>query len=127
MALHWIRLDLTFLNHDKIVGLKQKRGGHRAITAYVFGLLWAVQHETDGKIPTHVALTLEAHKPTQALLVDAGLWDVVEGGWLIRNFAERQQLSTVTHSKSRFSGVAGRKGNCVRWHGDDCGCWESPE
>ena len=113
-------MDANIAQHDKILWLKHQRGGWKAISVYLFSVGWSVGHGTDGRIPKHVALSLDADKTTVTLLESASLWLPVGDGWQIRNFAERQQLDIVTNAKH----LASMKANCTRWHGPDCGCWK---
>jgi len=125
MGLPWARLDTNIAHHDKIVWLKHQRGGWRAITAYTFSIAWAVGHGTDAHIPTHMATELSADKTTISLLLACHLWEPVENGWHIRNFAERQELEIITENKRASARLAAAKGNCIRWHGPDCRCWKT--
>jgi hypothetical protein len=121
----WARLDANICHHDKIVYLKTQRGGWRAISAYIFSIGWSVGQGTDGFIPTHMAPALDADKTTIALLLSARLWEEGVGGWQIHNFAERQELEIIRESKRAMQQARASKGNCVRWHGPNCGCWRN--
>lgn len=129
MGLPWVRLDSNIGTHDKTLELLDHKDGARAFTLYVCALGWAGGHGTDGLIRKHalraLAPSLRAPEKLARLLVDVGLWDYAEGGWLIRNYLERQQSSFVTESVSAQKAAAARKANCIRWHGPDCGCWSS--
>lgn len=124
MGLPWARLDANIASHDKILWLRdQGNAGWKACAVYVFGLAWSVGHGTNGHIPPHAAKYLEADKRTAALLVTCGLWEPSPPGWVIRNFAEYQQLDEVTDAKKGASQRGGHKGACRKWHGPDC--WDS--
>ena len=125
MGLQWARIDANISHHDKIVWLKHQRGGWKAISVYVFSIGWAVGQGTDGRIPAHMAAALDADKQTITLLTGARLWEQNGDGWVIRNFAERQELEFVTEARRAASKLGATKGNCIRWHGPDCGCWRS--
>ncbi len=119
MGLPWFRVDTDFYHHDKILYLKAHRGGYKAITVYIASIGWSVSHATDGHIPSHAAPALDADKHTVALLTGARMWEPNGDGWHIRNFEQRQELESISEAKR----LASVKGNCIRWHGKDCGCW----
>lgn len=124
MGLPWFRVDSDFYHHDKVVWLKAQRGGWKALGVYLGSIGWSVSHETNGHIPEHMAKYLDADKSTVTLLLGARMWEPNGNGWHIRNFDNRQQ--TVATSDQRIAALtsASVKGNCIRWHGPDCGCWK---
>jgi hypothetical protein len=62
--------------------------------------------------------------PTTArMLVKYRLWKELLVGWEIVNFEDRQQLSNETYTIRKAQHIGGVKGNCIRHHGPDCGCW----
>ena len=127
MGYPWARLDANIAHHDKICWLKAQRGGWRAISVYLFSIGWSVGQGTDGHIPAHMARSLDADRQTTALLTAANLWEQhpAGNGWLIRNFAERQEVSLIREGKEKMRQVSSMKANCTRWHGPDCGCWKT--
>ena len=131
MSLPWVRLDANIGTHDKTLELLDHKDGPRAFTLYVCSIGWAGGHATDGHIPKHAlrAITPSLRTPEKLaqLLVDVRLWEYVEGGWQIRNYLERQQSSIVTEVKQEHYRERARKGNCRRWHGPDCRCWEGSQ
>ena len=66
---------------------------------------------------------IQGSAATARLLEKHGLWDETVGGWSIRNFDSRQELSVVAESKRAAQRAGALKGNCIRHHGKDCGCW----
>ena len=126
-GLPWVRLDANIGTHDKLAPLQLTPDGRSAFVLYVCALGWAGGHGTDGHIPKHVLSFVAPGLPKKPklaqLLVEAGLWEYVEGGWQIRNYLERQQSSMVTEAVSAQKSAAAQKANCRRWHGPDCGCW----
>jgi len=70
---------------------------------------------------------LHGTKSEAQVLVDVGLWEPVDTGWQIRNYAIRQELEVITEWKRRQQSMAAKRTNCVRWHGPDCGCWKSAD
>lgn len=121
MGLPWVRLDSNINQHDKVLSLLGDRDGYRALTVYVFGLGWSGGQGTDGFIPRGALPVLHGQDRHARLLVDHRLWEYAEGGWRIRNWAERQETTGVSEAKR----LASQKANCVRHHGPDCGCWRT--
>ena len=126
MALPWVRLDSNFHAHDKILTLLDDPSAKKwqAIALYSFALGWSGGHETDGRIPKSALGVLHGTPNVARLLVKYGLWDETATGWEIRNYAVRQQLSDETYTIRKSQSIGAAKGNCVRWHGPDCGCWK---
>jgi len=127
MALPWVRLDSNIPSHDKMLHLLADPSPKRwqACSSYMFSLAWSGGQGTDGRIPA-VALPMVHGTPTTArLLVKYGLWDEVTAGYKIRNYEERQELSIVAEGKRAAQRAGALKGNCLRHHGKDCGCWRN--
>lgn len=129
MPLPWVRLDSSIASHDKVLALLSDPSAKRwqAIASYMFALGWSGQQGTDGQVPASALPFVHGNASTARLLVKYGLWDenAVGTGWVIRNYAERQQLVMITEAKRAGATAAARKANCVRWHGKDCGCWKN--
>lgn len=124
VSLPWVRLDSNIAGHDKILGLIAEPGGYRAAFAYVCSLGYAGGHGTDGLIAFNALTFVHATKATALLLVKHGLWKPDRLGWQIVNYGKRQQLDAARKALSNARRAAAEKGNCIRWHGPDCGCWE---
>jgi hypothetical protein len=60
-------------------------------------------------------------------LVKVGLLDEHPDGYVVHGFADYQQTSQVSDAIRASRAAAGRKGQCVRWHGKGCGCWSRPD
>lgn len=127
MSLPWVRLDSNIYSHDKVLWLASQRDGYRAISLYVFSMGYAGGHATDGYIPNHVLPIIQGTERTAQLLVSARLWEYADGGWQIRNWEQRQELSVITEVKRHASRLGGRKSACQRLHGPDCGCWKDSD
>lgn len=102
MTLPWFRVDTNLPTHDKITELvASSPKGAAAAFAYVCSLANAVGNETDGLIKRGQLPFIHATPALAALLVTAGLWDVVEGvGWRIRNFGTRQVVGGSEQAKA---------------------------
>lgn len=126
MPLPWVRLDSNVHAHDKFLNLVSDPSAKKwqAVSLYFFALGWSGGHETDGKIPSSALGILHGSTATARLLVKYGLWEETVTGWEIRNYGDRQQLSGETYNIRKTQSIGAAKGNCVRWHGPDCGCWK---
>ena len=91
----WVRLDVGFFRHPDIILLPD-----RAKIAYLNALLYCGEHETDWTFPKGVIRSWGVSMSTAALLVKAGLWEMVDDGWHIRN-AERRQPDLATMKEIR--------------------------
>lgn len=125
MSLPWVRLDSDIASHDKVLNLLSDDDPLRwqAFSSYVCALGWSGGHGTDGRVPRASLPFVHGTPETARLLEKYGLWDVAPGGWQIRNFEERQETAVVREAKTSARKEASRKGNCVRHHGAECGCW----
>lgn len=123
-GLPWMRLDVGWHRNPKLLRLISD-GKWRAAVVWVAGVGHCVEHGTDGIIDK-AALPLIHGRPADARdLVSGGLWRVVPRGWETLSFGEYQQLSITTTAVHDTRSESGSKGNCIRWHGEDCGCWKA--
>lgn len=129
MALPWVRLDTNIAAHDKMLHLLSDPSPKRwqAAASYMFALGWAGGCGTDGFIPAAALPFVHGTTATARLLEKYSLWETATAGWRIRNFEQYQELLVITEMKRAAQRVGGRKGNCIRYHGPDCGCWRTPE
>lgn len=122
MAMPWVRLDTGLPDHPKILALIDMKK-RPAVLAYIMGLAYAGRHETDGFIPKSALPFIHASKPDAEALVDVRLWHHTEGGYQINDWDEYQPTSEASNARRDSLKKAARKGNCLRHHGPDCGCW----
>jgi hypothetical protein len=119
-------MDTGLPSHPKMLALlsdpSPKR--HQAAASVTFAICWSGLNGTDGHIPFAALPFIHATKTTAALLVKHGFWLPVEDGWRIHNFAVRQEMAVVTAVKREAQRVGALMGNCKRWHGESCGCWQ---
>lgn len=125
MSLEWVRLDANIASHDKVVSLVGKRNGYRAACVYMFSLGWSGGHGTDGFIPKAALPLLHGTVPIAEMLVSERLWEPADGGYRIRNYALRQEMAVSQERTTIAKRIGGAKGNCRKWHGEDCTCWEA--
>lgn len=127
MALPWVRLDANIAGHDKILALLDETPSslaYQSAFSYVCSLGYCGGHSTDGLVPFTALPFIHGNKRTAELLVKHFLWAPDPLGWKVPRWAERQPSEAVTRSVQNARRAAASKGNCVRWHGADCGCWE---
>jgi len=124
-GLNWIRLDTGLPMHDKTLRLLGDPSPKRwqAMTSYVFGLAWSGNAGTDGFIPTNALPMIHSNATAARLLVAHGFWEEATVGWRVPNWADRQPLAATAEAEREARRLASRKGNCVRHHGLNCGCW----
>ena len=117
MALPWFRADTNLPTHDKILDLLGRSPkGKGAAFVYVCSLAYAAGHETNGYI-ARAALPFVHGTPAEArLLAESRLWDVVEGGWQIRNWGNRQLVGAESQALHEKAVEAGKKGADKRWN-----------
>ena len=124
MSLPWVRLDTNIASHDKILTLLSHRGGRGIAFSYLCSIAYSGLNGTDGHIPFAALPFIHATKRDMEILVEVGLLAPNPRGWTVINYAERQQLSNATTAIRAAQRVGAQKGNCVRHHGPECGCWQ---
>lgn len=126
MGLPWVRLDANISSHDKILDLLSDPSPKKwqAAFSYCASLAYAGGHGTDGQIKKTALPFVHGTEPTARLLCRYRLWEADDVGWWIINYGERQQLKVVSDAHASKKREASKKGNCVRHHGPQCGCWE---
>lgn len=127
MALPWVRLDANFASHDKVLALIADPSPARwqALSSYVCALGWSGAHGTDGAVPRSALPFVHGTPKTARLLQTYGLWEATTAGWAIRNYESRQELEVISAAKRAAQQIGARKANCRRWHGSECGCWNT--
>lgn len=122
-GLPWIRFDTTLPDHPKMLELLGMRDGHRSAFVFCCALAYAGKHGTDGFIPQAALNRINGRKQDAVNLVAVGLFDSGDKGWWCHGYDEYQQVSTTTEQIKASQKDGSVKGNCRRWHGEDCGCW----
>ena len=122
MGLPWFRMDSNFASHDKILALLSDPSAARwqACVSYVSSIGWSNAAGSNGKVPRNALVFVHGTTKTARLLEKYRLWEEVPGGYRIVNFDKRNPLSEVREHLEQAKAQAGRKANCVRWHGDSC-------
>jgi hypothetical protein len=62
----------------------------RARGLWVSGLSWCMDQLTDGFVPCHVLTTIGGTPKDARVLIDVGLWESVDGGYLFHDWLDYQ-------------------------------------
>ena len=90
----WFVIDDTFAFHPKVVA------AGNAITLWVRAGAWCAQQLTDGHVPSHMIPTLGT-KRDAGKLVEVGLWERVEDGYVFHDWSSYQQSREEVERKRR--------------------------
>lgn len=123
-GLPWYRKDVGWMDDPKVLELLTMRDGFRAVVVWDASIAYSVRNGTDGVIRPAMLPRVHARRSDADRLVKVGLWDEHPEGWQVHGFLEYQQSALVTAQIRETKQRAAGKGNCVRWHGRDCGCWQ---
>jgi hypothetical protein len=90
----WVRLDDSFPEHPKVVGLPDP-----AFRLYVIAMCYSARNLTDGFIPSSWLKGGGKEPKAVAVLVEAGLWDVTEGGYQVHDYLKYQSSRAYVEDK----------------------------
>lgn len=93
--------------------------GKGAAFAYVCSMAYAAGHGTSGFIARAALPFVHATPADARLLAEARLWEVVEGGWQIRNWGNRNLTGASAQAISDTRSEAGKRGAAARWEKTD--------
>jgi hypothetical protein len=104
----WARLDDELIDHHKVFAagkrLGTKDGPAIALGMFAVSLMWSNKHLTDGFLPTSTVEGFRhVDKPLAVAdaLAQAGLFDRVEGGFEIHDFAEYNPSARAIKAKRK--------------------------
>lgn len=106
----WVRVDDLAPTHAKIIQVGV------AFAVYVGGLCYANRYLTDGFIPARqLSAVLPGVRPRQVLLmavklVEAGLWEVTDGGYQIHDYHDYQPTAATVRSIRDARAKSGQRG-----------------
>lgn len=124
MGLPWVRLDTNIIIHDKILELVGRKGGLEAGFVYTNSLAFSGGAGTDGYIPKAALRVIHGTDKHARLLVDVRLWEYIKDGdrdgYVIVNYADRQEVSEVREAKRAKNSLGAKKTNCKRYHPQPC-------
>lgn len=89
----WIKIDDQFVDHPKILGLKDE-----AFRAYISGLCYSSRYLTDGFLPD-AALKTICNARSKTTLIEAGLWHHAKGGIMIHDYLDYNPTKAATEIK----------------------------
>jgi hypothetical protein len=98
----WVRVDDGFADHPKIVALN-----HLEFRLHIWGLCYCARHLTDGflanAVPQGAHFVPRGDRRERVIngLLEAGLWERVDGGYLIRDFLEYNPDAASVKEKRR--------------------------
>lgn len=110
----WVKLDVRFFHHPKVVQCSAV-----AQLAAVAGIAYCGANRTDGFIPAAALGMLTTAKVTArhaAELVTVGLWEQVDGGWMVRGYLDAQRSREEAERRTRRESAGGTLGAHRRWH-----------
>ncbi len=110
-GLAWVRLDTAFPRNHKVLAAVEAKDGHRAMFVYVCALAYAGEQGTDGFLPRPALPMIHGRQADADRLVDVGLWQLVNGGWQINDWADYQQSNEETKRRKARARAAAE----VRW------------
>lgn len=99
----WAKVSDTFIDDPVLLALPR---GVRLL--YVEGTVWSCKQETDGQVPAHVVGRItDEPDPLAAVeqLVDAGLWDRTDDGFVIVGFELQQRSSEELEAARKLNAV----------------------
>lgn len=98
----WGKMDDKFHRNPKVRKLRRAKGGMAALGVWSFWWSWCLDDpELSGLVPSDEIETAE-DKRAAALLVDVGLWDVVEGGYVFHDFHQYNPTKDQRESKKAY-------------------------
>ncbi len=107
----WVKLDDQFSDHPKVI-----EAGPLASWLYVCGLTYAARYLTDGYIPAGQVRKLadvDNAAELAAKLVDVGLWESIDGGYLIHDYLEynpnREDVMATREARAEAGARGGRR------------------
>lgn len=95
----WVKIDDQFASHPKIL-----KAGPAAAWLYVCGLTYCNRYLTDGFIPAEaVRLLTDLKNPGKeaAKLVNAGLWEIADGGYIVHDYLDWNPSAEQIRSERR--------------------------
>lgn len=102
-------VDDGFYSHPKRIACSTA-----AVGVWALAGSWSSHHRTDGLVPRHALATFGGKPKDAQQLVSAGLWEEVEGGWLIHDFhdynptaEEVREKQVASHEAKVRAGRAG--------------------
>jgi hypothetical protein len=113
----WFKVDDGFHHSAKVLSIPRAIRAE-ALGAWILGGTWSADNMTDGFIPCPVLLDWPVSEEAVQALVDAGLWDRVEGGIQFHDWCEyqptREQLEAKAKVRSEVGALGGQRSGEAR-------------
>jgi hypothetical protein len=109
----WARMDNDWQTNLKFVSLHADRA-YKAIAVYWGSIAYSSGHQLGGFIPGPALPLIWAGRREREQLVAAGLWEPVDGGYLIHDWDDYQPTSDEIRERSKRAQYAALQ----RWHPD---------
>jgi len=96
----WFRIDDSFGSHPKVLGIPRK-DRPAAIGLWTLAGVWCARNLTDGFLGTHMIDELGVPKKYATILVTAGLWEPVAGGYQFHDWTDHQPSRAEVEQRRR--------------------------
>jgi hypothetical protein len=119
----WSRLDDALIDHRKVFEAGErlgKNGPAIVLGVYVVGLMWTNRHLSDGFLPrATVRGFMHVEKPLDVAraLVEARLWEAVDGGYRVHDFHDFNLHAADVQDKRKRDRERKREGGRHRGNG----------
>ncbi len=95
---------------------KAMRAGLPALGLHLLAMSYCAGYLTDGYVPEHwVEREQGKHKGLPQALVEAGLWERIEDGYVIHDWLDFNPSGAAVKARRAVRAEAGRKAAEVRW------------
>lgn len=104
----WVKLDDQWADHPKFLKV-----GDFAQLMWVKGLTYSARYLLDGSLPDEMVgrlVSVRAWKLVAQKLVDAGLWEKVDGGYLIHDYQKYQPLREAVLAERALAALRMKRG-----------------
>ncbi len=109
--LNWIRVDVNLHSNHKTLELLSQRGGDHALCVWVFSLGYCGGQGNSGFVPAAALGLMHGRKRDAELLVEVGMWEPIEGGWMIHDWAAFQPSDEESQARTEKA----KKAAAARW------------
>jgi hypothetical protein len=110
-GMSWVRVDASISSNAKILTVLSEKGGDHAFCVFIFGLGYCALHGTAGFIPQIALGLIHGRERDAALLVAAGLWHELPGGFDVNDYLEFQPSDEESQKRSEKA----KKAAEARW------------
>lgn len=116
----WFKVDDGFAGHPKIDALLKHPRGLEALGVWVVMGSWCARNLTNGHVPTPSLLPVAGKKSRSlaGVLVEFGLWEVRDNGWVYRDWTVYQPTREHVHSERAKAAERKRKSRDTKRGGD---------